>query len=372
MDVWCGAQMSRDDLRKARGADVVYYDDEWDQALRAVDARGAQTVFVPSHQKEGEAARPAPLPAAADGLFSGVRVDSTALTLTLANRRAFKSDEEIACLRLANDVSGEAHVATWRHCSRNRGDIFEYEVEGVFASETTRGGLRHLGYPTIAGAGRNAATLHYERNDSRTRAEDLVLVDAGAEYRGYTADITRTFPAGGVFESRRRAVYEAVLDIQNASIREMLPNTDYALVQSLARVGLASRLKDLGVLRGNPEDAARMGVASLFMPHALGHFLGLQVHDVGPEGPVPEILMPGHVVTCEPGIYFVDRLLGPAFEDARMRDFLVRDEIEKFMDVGGVRIEDDVAVTKTGYENLTACPKTVQEIEEIMKAARER
>jgi Xaa-Pro dipeptidase len=252
----------------------------------------------------------------------------------------------------------------------NGGDVFEFEVESVFAAETMRLGLRHLGYPTIAGAGRNAATLHYERNDARAAAEDLILVDAGAEYRGYTADITRTFPSGGRFCAMRRDIYDAVLDVQNASIKEMIPNTHYRLVQELAKTRTAQRLIDLGLVRGRAEDAAFAGVASLFMPHALGHLLGLQVHDVGPDGPVPETLVPGHVVTCEPGIYFVDGLLGPAFEDPKMAEFLNRDAIEKFSRVGGVRIEDNVAVTPEGFENLTTCPKTVREIEEIMAEAK--
>ena len=369
MDVWCGAQMSRDELRACHGADIVYYDDEWDKALAAVDALEGQTVFVPTHQKEGEAARAAPLPHDRDGLFEGLRPEHTALTDALAKHRAIKTEAEMACLRFANAVSGEAHVAAWRHCAANGGDVFEFEVEATFAAETARAGLRHLGYPTIAGAGRNAATLHYERNDARVSPEDLVLVDAGAEHRGYTADITRTFPSGGTFDAMRRDVYEAVLDVQNASIKEMIPNTNYRLVQELAKTRTAQRLIDLGLVRGRAEDAAFAGVASLFMPHALGHLLGLQVHDVGPDGPVPETLVPGHVVTCEPGIYFVDGLLGPAFEDPRVAEFLNRDAIEKFTRVGGVRIEDNVAVTPDGYENLTTCPKTVQEIEEIMAEA---
>ena len=366
MDVWCGAQPSADELRKITGADIVYYDDEWDKALHAVDALEDQTVFVPMHQKEGEEAFPARLPEDKDGMFTGLRPEATALTNILAKCRAIKSSEEIDCLRLANDVSGDAHVAAWRHCSKNSGDVFEYEVEATFAAETMRNGLRNLGYPTIAGAGRNAATLHYEKNDARIDPEDLVLVDAGAEFKGYTADITRTFPSRGKFEARRKDIYDAVLDVMQMSINEMTPNTHYRLIQELAKVRVAQLLIDLGLVNGKAEDAAFVGVSSLFMPHALGHLLGLQVHDVGPEGPVPETLKPGHVVTCEPGIYFVDGLLGPAYEDDRLKEFLNRDAIEQFMHVGGVRIEDNIAITENGYENLTTCPKTVAEIEEIM------
>ena len=232
-------------------------------------------------------------------------------------------------------------------------------------------GLRHLGYPSIVGAGAHAATLHYERNDARVcSADDLVLVDAGAEWRGYTADITRTFPAGGKFEARRRAVYEAVLDVQVRAIAEMRAGANWQMVGARAKLNTVQNLIDLGIVRGNAQDAVMAGVCGLFLPHSLGHLLGLQVHDVGPGGPVPDgALAPGHVVTCEPGIYFVDGLLEPALEDRFLKDFLVRDEIERFKAVGGVRIEDNVAITEDGAENLTTCPKTVEEIEAICRDA---
>ena len=242
-----------------------------------MEALEDQTVFVPMHQKEGKEAYPARLPKDRDGLFAGLNPETTLLTKTLAKHRAIKSADEVDCLRLANQISGDAHVAAWMHCAANAGDVFEYEIEAIFAAETARHGLRHLGYPTIAGSGRNAATLHYEKNDARCFADDLVLVDAGAEFKGYTADITRTFPSGGKFEARRAAIYEAVLDVQNSSIREMTPNTQYRLVQELAKKRTAQLLIDLGLVNGNAEDATNVGIVSLFMPHALGHLLGLQV-----------------------------------------------------------------------------------------------
>ena len=361
MDVWCGPAPTPEELRARTGADIVYYEDEWDKALHAVEAREGQTVFVPSH------ARGAP-PDDPEGVWANLRVESTALSNVTARCRAIKSEQEIDCLRLANEVSAAAHVEMWRHAARNGGDVYEFELEAVFAAATMRRGLRHLGYPSIVGAGRNAATLHYERNDARCRAHDLVLVDAGAEFKGYTADITRTFPAGGAFEPRRRDVYEAVLHVQNEAIASMRAGQHWRVIGERAKVSTVQALIDLGLVRGRAEDAAFAGVASVFMPHSLGHLLGLQVHDVGPHGPVPEMLESGQVVTVEPGIYFVEGLIKPAYEDPRTREFLVMDEIEKFEEVGGVRIEDNVAVYKDRVENLTeTCPKTVEEIEEIMR-----
>jgi Xaa-Pro dipeptidase len=215
----------------------------------------------------------------------------------------------------------------------------------------------------------NAATLHYEQNDKKVKSpHDLVLVDAGAEWRGYTADITRTFPAGGKFEARRKAIYEAVLDVQVRAIAEMKAGANWQMVGARAKMNTVQNLIDLGLVKGNAQDAVMAGVSSLFLPHSLGHLLGLQVHDVGPGGPVPDTLRPGHVVTCEPGIYFVDGLLQPAYEDSYLKDFLVRDEIERFKEVGGVRIEDNIAITEDGAENLTTVAKTVEDIEAIMAA----
>ena len=365
MDVWCGKQADRDEIRRVTGADIVYYDDEFDKALDAVEAQEQQTIFVPSHEQNA-------LPDDEQGMFVGLRPESTALKKVMAKARALKTSKEIDCLRFANAVSGEAHVAMWRHSAnafRTGQDVHEYELEAVFAGETMRSGCRHLGYPSIVGAGVNAATLHYEQNDKKVKSpHDLVLVDAGAEWRGYTADITRTFPAGGKFEARRKAVYEAVLDVQVRAITEMKAGANWQMVGARAKMNTVQNLIDLGLVKGNAQDAVMAGVSSLFLPHSLGHLLGLQVHDVGPGGPVPDTLRPGHVVTCEPGIYFVDGLLQPAYEDSYLKDFLVRDEIERFKEVGGVRIEDNIAITEDGAENLTTVAKTVEDVEAIMAA----
>jgi len=357
MDVWCGKQATPDEIRRATGADIVYFDDEWEKALDAVDALEGQTVFTPSHDASQFPSDP---------MFQGLRADSVCLQRVTARARSVKSPREVECLRHANNVSSAAHMAMWRAAARTPG-INEYELEAIFAAETMMLGLKHLGYPSIVGAGRNAATLHYERNDQPCVGSDLVLVDAGAEWQGYTADITRTFPANGKFESKRRDIYNAVLDVQNTAIQAMGPGVNWRMIGDAAKVQTVQALIDLGIVRGNARDAVAAGVAGLFLPHSLGHLLGLQVHDVGPSGPVPDILLAGMVVTCEPGIYFVDGLLEPAFQDPILSGFLVRDEVERYREVGGVRIEDNIAITAVGHDNLTTCPKTVEDIEAIMR-----
>lgn len=280
-----------------------------DKALAAVDALEGQTIFIPSHDANHLPKEPQ---------FAGLRAETMGLTRVMAKARSIKSQREVECLRYANQVSGAAHEAMWRAAAGHPG-INEFQLEAVFAAETMRNGLKHLGYPSIVGAGRNAATLHYDRNDQPCAGDDLVLVDAGAEWEGYTADITRTFPANGKFEAKRRDVYNAVLDVQNTAIAAMGPGVNWRMIGENAKVQTVQALIDLGVVRGDAQDAVMAGVAGLFLPHSLGHLLGLQVHDVGPSGPVPDTLLAGMVVTCEPGIYFVDGLLGPALEDPRLR-----------------------------------------------------
>ena len=167
MDVWCGTPMSRDELRLCHGADIVYYDDEWDKALAAVDALEGQTVFVPTHQKEGEAARAAPLPRDRDGLFEGLWSEHTALTKALAKHRAIKTDSGNSVLAVRQHRLAAAHVERGATARRTAATSSSSRWRRRSRRRRRARGLRHLGYPTIAGAGRNAATLHYERNDAR-------------------------------------------------------------------------------------------------------------------------------------------------------------------------------------------------------------
>lgn len=227
------------------------------------------------------------------------------------------------------------------------------------------------------GAGRNAAILHYERNAAAVQPSDLVLVDAGAEHDAYTADITRTFPAGGTFSPQQRDVYDLVLAMQEHALAALRPGLCWADVQASTRRLMLDGLQQLKLVAGSgsvsTDALLDAGVDKLFMPHGLGHHLGLDVHDVSDVGPVPQALEEGHAVTVEPGIYFMPTLLARARADAKQAACVNWDAVEACVGLGGVRIEDNVVVTRDGHVNLTMAAgrlaKRADEVEQAMAEA---
>uniref|UniRef100_A0A672IHT8 Xaa-Pro dipeptidase n=1 Tax=Salarias fasciatus TaxID=181472 RepID=A0A672IHT8_SALFA len=248
----------------------------------------------------------------------------------------------------------------------------------------TKGGMRHTSYTCICGTGNNASVLHYGHagapNDKTIADGDMCLFDMGGEYYCYSSDITCSFPANGKFTPDQRAIYEAVLKSSRAVMAAIKPGVKWTDMHRLAdRVHLEELVK-MGILSGSVEDMLKVHLGSVFMPHGLGHLLGIDVHDVGgyPEG-VDRINEPGlkslrmgrlvqerMVLTVEPGIYFINHLLDQALANPAQSCFINNQELARFRGFGGVRIEDDIAVTATGIELLTCVPRTVEEIEAFM------
>ncbi len=284
-----------------------------------------------------------------------------------------------------NGISSAAHVEVMRKC---RPGIMEYQLEALFLHEVyARGGCRFSAYTCICGCGPHSSVLHYGHqgapNDGLLHDGDMFLNDSGAEYHGYASDITCSYPVNGRFTADQRMVYEAVLAANRAVQAAMRPGVPWPDMHRLAERTIAERLEEAGLLRGSVDELMANHVPALFMPHGLGHFMGLDVHDVGgyPEG-VSRIDEPGirslrtgrkleagMVITVEPGVYFIDALLEPALADPRTSRFLVPDVVARFRRFGGVRIEDDVVVTPRGSENLTHVPRDVSEIEAVMAGA---
>eukprot|EP00193_Tetraselmis_chui_P000276 CAMPEP_0177761212 /NCGR_PEP_ID=MMETSP0491_2-20121128/5683_1 /TAXON_ID=63592 /ORGANISM="Tetraselmis chuii, Strain PLY429" /LENGTH=498 /DNA_ID=CAMNT_0019277169 /DNA_START=63 /DNA_END=1559 /DNA_ORIENTATION=- len=352
---WVGALPTLEQLAEEYGADDCAYMDDAPRLLKACDA----PVIHSLPDKIGDAAEEA---------ITAMRgmVNTSVLPKKLMESREFKSGSEIACLQVASDVSSDAHRAVIRAA---RGTSFEYQLQSVFLNTTVGAGLKHVGYPAIIGAGRNSAILHYDRNNGPIQPHDVVLMDAGSEYRCYTADITRTFPAGGRFSPEMADVYDAVLAIQTLALEKIRPGASWEEVTMDSRRLLAQLLLDLKLTKGSVDAIVDMGVDKLFMPHGLGHFLGLDVHDMdGGGNPIPSGLLPGHVVTCEPGMYFVDSLLEPALADGRKAELLNADRVRGMFPFGGVRIEDNVAIMAESVHNLTSVPKTRADIEELARS----
>ncbi|CAI1738687.1 Xaa-Pro aminopeptidase [Serratia proteamaculans] len=297
--------------------------------------------------------------AALDKLRKGFRQNLQApATLTdwrpwLHEMRLFKSSEEMVIMRRAGEISALAHTRAMQKC---RPGMFEYQLEAEIHHEFTRFGARYPSYNTIVGGGDNACILHYTENESELRDGDLVLIDAGCEYKGYAGDITRTFPVNGKFSRPQRAVYDIVLASLQRALEMFKPGISIRVVNDEVVRIMITGMVELGILKGEVEQLIAEQAHRPFYMHGLGHWLGLDVHDVGHYG-TPDrdrTLEPGMVLTVEPGLYIAPNADVP----------------EEYRGMG-IRIEDDILITATGIENLTASvAKDADAIEALMAAAR--
>ncbi|MDK9604284.1 Xaa-Pro aminopeptidase [Lelliottia wanjuensis] len=266
--------------------------------------------------------------------------------------RLFKSPEELDVMRRAGEISALAHTRAMEKC---RPGMIEYQLEGEILHEFNRHGARFPSYNTIVGGGENGCILHYTENESELRDGDLVLIDAGCEYRGYAGDITRTFPVNGKFTPAQRALYDIVLESLETALTLFRPGTSIQEVTgSVIRI-MVNGLVKLGILKGDVEELIADNAHRAFFMHGLSHWLGLDVHDVGVYGTDrSRTLEPGMVLTVEPGLYIAPDADVPA----------------EYRGIG-IRIEDDIVITENGNENLTASVvKKADEIEALMAAAR--
>lgn len=267
----------------------------------------------------------------------------------LHEMRLVKDPCEVELLRQACRITAEGHLQAMRTA---RSGLFEYEVAAEVEYTFRRRGASGPSFPTIVGSGPNATVLHYTENRRRIEPGDLVLVDAGAEFALYAGDVTRTFSADRRLSAPQRDLYQIVFEAQQKAIETISPGRSFAEVHQKALEVLVEGLVSLGILRGAPATLLESGAYRPFYWHNTSHWLGLDVHDVGKyrQGGVWRRLDPGMVLTVEPGLY-----VPPETEaiDARYRGL-------------GIRIEDDVLVTATGYEVLTAgAPKRLNDVEAL-------
>ena len=316
---WTGLRLGPDSTAaRLSGIGRVLPIDSLDRMLSAALFRAAGPIYVPLDVTTRDETRLKEL------VFSGRDVRN--LRPLVDSMRLVKDADEIARMRRAIDISAAGHIAAMQAA---RPGVWEYEIEAALEAAFRRNGADRLGYPSIVGSGPNSTTLHYDVSRRQTRDGDLVVVDAGAEWGQYTADVTRTFPVNGKFTQRQKAIYDFVLATQQAAFDSTRPGATMAQLNRLAREYMRAHS---GTLCGEQSCDA-------YFIHGLGHWLGMDVHDVG-DYSTP--LKPGMVLTLEPGIYLAAEGLG-------------------------VRIEDNVLVTATGAEWLSAkAPKTTAEIERLM------
>ena len=275
----------------------------------------------------------------------------------LDDMRLIKDADEIALMREACRVSAAAHV---RAMEKAHPEQFEYQLEAEIVHEFMRHGARFPAYNTIVGAGDNACILHYTQNQDVMSAGELVLIDAGCEYAGYAGDITRTFPVNGQFTEPQQQLYQLVLDAQYAALAEMKPGSCFDKANQAAIRVMISGLLTLGILHGDLDALIESGAQRPYFMHGIGHWLGLDVHDVGDyhmsNKKATRPFEPGMVLTVEPGIYIDES----AEVDAKWHNI-------------GIRIEDNILITSQGHEILTSdAPKEIKAIEWLMAQAQAR
>ena len=273
-------------------------------------------------------------------------IDASSL---LGNARLIKDDHEISLMRKACDISAEAHIEAMKSV---KSIDSEQHIESLYCNEFSKRGGRFQAYTPIVAGGENACTLHYVENNQNLKKSDLLLVDAGCEYEMYASDITRTFPVSGKFSDEQLKIYEIVLEAMNAAIDQVKPGNDIMQPQEISERVITEGLIRIGLLEGDPEELHKSGAFKEFYMHKIGHWLGLDVHDAGDymEGDEYMKFKPGMITTIEPGIYISSSM----------------DVDDKWKGIG-VRIEDDILVTKDGNENLTSkVPSDPKEIESLM------
>lgn len=347
--------------------------------------------FVP-HQKSG---------AGSSSVYRGASI----LYEAMVELRTIKTPLELEVLAYANRVSSRAHCKVMREFNApamrlgakavcKGGRVMEYQMEAVFRFAChAHGGCAFTAYPCICASGPNPARLHYPHNSRELGAGDMCLFDMGGEYMCYASDITCSFPADGTFTKEQREIYEAVLDVRDSVLLLVQPGECWRALHLVAERVLGRHLVRLGILRGDTaEGLVDRRVVALFQPHGLGHLMGLDVHDCG-GWPATDtatgqaldraawhkgrrglkslrcgrVLQENMVITVEPGCYFNAQYLEQAMADPEIAPYVCPEKVAQYMHVGGVRIEDDVVVTKDGVRNLTDVPRTVDEIEAHMR-----
>ena len=343
LEIWNGRRLGVDNAPQTLLVDTAYAIDEFVPQFKNLAQKQTALYYAPKQQPWG------------DALQEQSAVEFLSVfnwKPILGEMRLFKSENEIALMQQAGQISALAHIKAMQQTRPNR---LEYEVESEILYEFNRFGARYPSYNSIIAGGENACILHYSENDMPLRDGDLVLIDAGCEFALYAGDITRTFPVNGKFSKAQKAIYEIVLQAQKRAIELLVPGSSIAKANAEVIRIKTEGLVRLGILKGDVDELIEQKAYREFYMHGLGHWLGLDVHDVGEYGENRDrTLEPGMVLTVEPGLYLS--------KDA--------DIPEQYKGIG-IRIEDNLLITEYGNKNLTsAAPKEIADIEKLMAEAK--
>ncbi|KRY08197.1 Xaa-Pro dipeptidase [Trichinella patagoniensis] len=395
--IWLGKIPSLEETKRQYGVTEVFYDDRIAEKLSTLGCLSVLTLTGQNTDSELDLVEP-------DVNLTRFHVNNKILYPIITECRVFKTDRELEFIRYACKVTCQAHIQVrflffsfFLFCLNSykviylfkqtmcccEVDMSELQLESLFRFFASfYGKCRHIAYTCIAASGPNAAILHYghagKPNDRIMKKGDLCVMDMGAEFSSYASDVTSTFPVSGQFLPKQCKIYEAVLDANRAIISKAKPEESWIVLHMTAQKIILKHLIQAGLLQGDLESMIDVSVGSVFMPHGVGHFLGLDVHDVGGylKGVrsfedkkysilrTTRVLKPRMVITVEPGCYFIETLINQALSDRVKSEYLVKSVIDDYRElVGGVRIEDVILITEDGCENLTPLPRTVEEIQ---------
>ncbi|MBY5993593.1 Xaa-Pro aminopeptidase [Ferrimonas balearica] len=350
-EIWHGRRLGKQKAAETLGLDQAFELAELESELPGLVSGAENLAYLPGHSARGDALVADLLTRLRAGFRQGLSAPAQMQDLRplLHDLRLFKSEAEVALMAQAARISARAHVRAMQACQPG---LYEYQLEAEIRHECAMAGARDMAYNSIVGGGENACILHYTENDAPLKDGDLVLIDAGCEFQGYAADITRTFPVNGQFSEEQKALYQIVLEAEKAAVAMLKPGISIKDANAVALKILVGGLVELGILEGEVDSLIEEEAYKPYYMHGLGHWLGIDVHDVG-DYRTPDRgrqLEPGMVITVEPGLY-----IGPDAEvDPRWRGI-------------GIRIEDDVLITEEGHRNLTVdVPKEIEEIEALM------
>ena len=392
MEAWNGYRAGVEGAKERFGADAAYEISELDVVLGRL-MLGRESLWYGLGGNSDSRATSLIMKARSHRERYGDVVPSSIkdVSVPLGEMRLFKSDDEVESLRAASVLSARGHAEAMRFVAPG---MYEYQVQAALEYYWRVSGSRRNGYPSIVASGQNACILHYVENDALIGDDDLILIDAAAEVDGYSADITRTFPANGSFTGPQRAIYEVVLEAQERALDVCKPGGSSRAMHDEAVRVLTEGMVELGLLPRSAEDSLAMHHYSEFYFHGTGHWLGMDVHDRGAyrASGEPRPFEPGMCLTVEPGLYVANekaeieltlleydlderakrRLeMGAAAasalekEEKETAEKITHQVPEEFLGIG-VRIEDDILITPDGHENLTTdVPKALDEVEAL-------
>ncbi|WP_392559185.1 Xaa-Pro aminopeptidase [Orbus mooreae] len=350
-ETWTGYRLGQQAALSTLHVDQAYPFDQISEILPSI-VTGKQALYHASQQyRYAEKIVNQLMSTLRNGLRQGLNAPDTIIDWRpiLHEMRLFKSEYEISIMRQAGKITAKGHIRAMQSC---KPDMYEYQLEAEILHEFAQHGARNPSYNTIVGGGNNGCILHYENNDQLLKDGDLVLIDAGCEFQYYAGDITRTFPINGKFSQAQKEIYDIVLQSQYRAIELFKPGISIKEVNDQVITIMVEGLVRLGIMQGDIKQLIAEKTYTKFYMHGLGHWLGIDVHDVG-DYKTPSrdrILAPGMVLTIEPGLYIN--------KDA--------DVPEQYKGIG-IRIEDNILITKDGNEILTSdVPKEPLEIEMLM------